>query len=184
MTPIIETRRGVPFRPLSPSARDVHIDDIAHALSNQCRFAGHTRTFYSVADHCVRVSALLEAWGEDVHIQLWGLLHDASEAYLVDLPSPLKIHGELGAAYRAAEERLMQTICVRFGLPRVEPAIVRRADAVLLATEARDLMAYRAEHWASLTEAPMPLPISPRSPDEARHAFLQRFTTLNQARTA
>src|ERR1019366_9954250 len=80
----IRTYSGVRFKPLDPDPA-VGISDIAHALANQCRFGGHSSAFYSVAQHSVRVSEICAA--EDA---LWGLLHDASEAYLVDVPAPLK----------------------------------------------------------------------------------------------
>ena len=63
----ITTYSGNLFWPLLPNPADVRIEDIAHALSNQCRFAGHSHTFYSVAEHCVRVSQLCRR--EDA---LWG----------------------------------------------------------------------------------------------------------------
>jgi hypothetical protein len=118
----ITTFSGMRFWPLIPNPADIRIEDIAHALSNQCRFAGHSREFYSVAEHSVRVSQHCRP--EDA---LWGLLHDASEAYLSDVPAPLK---ELPAfeAYRAAERSLQGTIAVRFGLSTEQPRSVTEAD--------------------------------------------------------
>src|ERR1039457_118422 len=81
----IGTFSGLRFWPLDPNPEKILIDDIAHALAHQCRFGGHASRFYSVAEHSVHVSRLCPP--EDA---LWGLLHDASEAYLVDLPRPLK----------------------------------------------------------------------------------------------
>jgi 5'-deoxynucleotidase YfbR-like HD superfamily hydrolase len=182
MLPRIETRSGIGFWPLSPHVEDIHIGDIAHALSNQCRFSGHTREFYSVAEHCVRVSELLEEWGWDRGVQLWGLLHDASEAYLVDVPSPLKCADGF-ALYRASEEQLMSAIAIRFEIPLSEPAEVCAADGVMLATEARDLMAYRPEHWQKLTHEPLAETIVPWTHETARHNFLSRFRHLTMRDT-
>lgn len=173
----IETFTGTRFRPLVPRNEDIKIQDIAHALSNQCRFSGHTREFYSVAEHSVRVSWLLERWGHDTQTQLWGLLHDASEAYLQDVASPLK-RQSCFEPYRAAEVQLMRAVCHVFELSPKQPDAVTTADLTLLATEARDLMPYLPEHWATLTEAPLPEKITPWVPREARRKFFSRFVDL------
>ncbi len=173
----IETFTGRRFLPLAPVADDICVQDIAHALSNQCRFSGHTKEFYSVAEHSVRVSELLQDWGCSKDIQLWGLIHDASEAYLVDIPAPLK-HTDAFFEYRRSEARLMVAICRRLGLPVAEPERVRWADATLLATEARDLMAYLPEHWAGLVAKPLADKIEPWRPSTAEEAFIQRYEAL------
>lgn len=178
----IETRSGRRFQPLEPIVADIDIEDIAHALSNQCRFSGHVRRHYSVAEHCVRVAQLLARWGQPVGVQRWGVLHDAAEYALVDLPQPLKRHPDF-EPYRRAEARLMLAICERFGLDPIEPEIVRKADRVLLATEARDLMPFRPEHWQQqLTEAPLEYTIYPWSPEYARRVFLETFHHLEAQR--
>ncbi len=183
----IQTFTGRKVHPLELKPEDVDIQDIAHALSMQCRFSGHTLKFYSVGEHSVRVSKLCgDIYGE--HPQ-WGLLHDASEAYLVDIPRPLKYL--IGfAGYRKAESAAMRVVAERFGLPiekndleldptmlRLEPYVVRRADDVLLATEARDLMGPAPEPWQSLPE-PLPTKIKPWSPEQAEVEFLNRCEEL------
>lgn len=173
--PFIETFTGRRFKPLDPWPDDIDIQDIAHALSNQCRFSGHVREFYSVAEHSVRVS-----WTCRPEDALWGLLHDASEAYLVDLPSPLK-QNEGFSGYRASEKELMRVVCQRFGLNEVEPSSVRIADQILLSTEVRDLMFNRPEHWAGqLVQAPLSMRIQPWSAVDAKHKFLLRFNELTK----
>jgi uncharacterized protein len=179
--PFIETFTGTAFRPTHPDINDIWIEDIAHALSNQCRFSGHVRDFYSVAEHSLRVSWALEDWGEDEDVQLWGLLHDASEAYLVDLPTPIK-HSELGLQYRTAEAALMRLICQRFLLAVAEPTAVRVADGVLLATEVRDLMPNRKENWSLLMLRPLEPRITPLPPKTAEALFLARFRELDGQR--
>lgn len=178
MSPFIELRSGRRFTPLEPVVADICIDDIAHALSHQCRFSGHTRVHYSVAEHSVRVSELVEAWGHDRYVQLWALLHDASEAYLVDLPMPIKNDPTIGDAYKKIEARVMRAVCDRFGLLSHEPPQVRDADMVLLATEARDLMPFRPEHWAKLSHAPLLSQIEPWSHETSRRNFIARFTRI------
>lgn len=177
----IETFLGERFQPLDPELERIWIEDIAHALGNQCRFSGHVREFYSVAEHCVRVSRLLESLGEDEDVQLWGLMHDASEAYLVDIPAPLK-KDAFGAEYRRAEDRLMFAVCERFGLPYLEPRSVRLADATLLATEARDLMPFKKEHWCDLNVEPLAERIKPVAPAVAKRLFIERFRDLDGRR--
>ena len=168
----LQTFTGKQFYPLEPRIEDIDIMDIAHSLSLQCRFAGHINEFYSVAQHSVLVS--IECPPKDA---LWGLLHDASEAYLVDVPRPLKHHPSF-KAYREAEDKLMAAICDKFGMEAVMPFYVRHADNVLLATEKRDLMGQEPAPWSPLPE-PCQERIKAVMPDEAKRLFLERFYKLN-----
>ncbi len=118
---------------------DIDLVDIAHALSHLCRWTGHTRTFYSVAQHSVLVADRVWVRTGAPALALAGLLHDAAEAYLGDLASPVK-HSAIAAGFRKLEHRVQTVIAARFGLPRELPLIVHEADGELLATEARDLM--------------------------------------------
>lgn len=179
----IETFTGRRFRPLDPDPAEVCIEDIAHALSNQCRFSGHTRVHYSVAEHSVHVSRLLDRRGCTRDVQLWGLLHDASEAYLVDIPSPLKSTPAF-MPYRVAESTLMGVICERFGLSYEQPQEVSDADAVLLATEVRDLMPAKPAHWdGQLTANPIPGTLHPLGASMAKLEFLATFSRLTEFST-
>ena len=130
----IGTFSGLRFWPLLPNPADILIADIAHALAHQCRFGGHASKFYSVAEHSVHVSQLCLP-----EHALGGLLHDASEAYLVDLPRPLKQLPEF-VPYREAERRLQRAVAVWFGLPEDQPASVTEADDTMLWIEARSLL--------------------------------------------
>src|SRR5690348_18006267 len=109
MIATIHTFTGRTFCPLDPKPEDIDIQDIAHALSCQCRFTGHSRKFYSVAEHCVRVSLLVSP-----DLQLAALLHDASEAYLSDVARPIKRLPAM-AEYRRTEEALQRQIYLCFG---------------------------------------------------------------------
>ncbi len=169
----MQTANGRAFWPLDPRATEVHLDDIAHSLAHQCRFAGHCREFYSVAQHSVLVSHLVPL--EDA---LWGLLHDASEAYLVDLPRPVKRSPGVGPAYRVAEGAVTDAICDHFGLPRQEPESVKLADNRVLLAEARDLMSKPPIAWQETGVKPMRSKIVPWSPGLARAQFLSRFAVL------
>jgi len=170
----MQTFTGRQFWPVDPRPEEVSIVDIAHALAHQCRYAGHCKSFYSVAQHSVIVSRTC-----DPRDALWGLLHDAAEAYLVDLPRPVKRFSDLGAHYRDLEARLVRVICERFGLSVVEPPSVKHADDVALVTEMRDLMAPPPVVWreARNTE-PLGMTIYPHSPEVAKREFLDRFEEL------
>lgn len=178
MEPFIETYTGRTFKPLEPEWSDVRIEDIAHALGNQCRYSGHSRFRYSVGEHSVRVSEAIEEAGGSYVEQMWGLLHDASEAYLVDLPTPLKATRALGDPYRAAESLLMAAICHRFGLPKKQPEIVGVFDVRLLATEVRDLMHGERDYWKKIKAEPLPGRIRPWADGVAEAEFLRRFRRL------
>lgn len=167
----IQTYSGKRFTPIRPNPGAIVIQDIAHALSMQCRFSGHVKQFYSVAQHCVLVSHIC-----DHKDALWGLLHDATEAFLVDVPRPLKKSGKFGA-YMEAERVMQDAICERFGLDKEEPESVHRADTILLATEARDLMYPLRPDWTQPVK-PLPFKIEPASPREAKLLYLERFFEL------
>lgn len=167
----IATYTGKPFYPLDPKPNEIDIADISHALSNQCRFAGHSTNFYSVAQHCVLVSMMCSPENA-----LWGLLHDATEAYLVDIPSPLK-NSSLFAEYKKIENNLMKVICNVFQLPEEEPSEVKLIDKKMLATEARDLTMTQGRGWSNLVE-PYDFHIVPWDPEYARVKYLSRLHEL------
>ncbi len=170
----IRTASGRLVQPAAVAPGEIDITDLAHALSQQCRFGGHTDRFYSVAQHSVAVSRL--AAGVEPTAGLWGLLHDASEAYLVDLPQPLKVLPAF-AGYRAIEADVQARIYARFGLTGAVPDVVHWADEQQLAIEFRDLMPARAgDAWAA--EAAGAAPLKPMRPRTAKAAFLQRFLEL------
>lgn len=169
--PWIQTYSGRRFTPTNPSPDAIVIEDIAHALSMQCRFGGHIKSFYSVAQHCVLVSYICNF--EDA---FWGLMHDASEAYLIDLPRPLKHSGKLDA-YIEFEGKVQAAICKRYDLAEKEPASIKKADTILLVTEARDLLPNKRSDW-TLTVEPLPFKINPLGPREAKDLFMKRFYEL------
>jgi len=171
----IQTYTGKQFFPLEPRHEDVEIVDIAHALSNLCRYGGHTNWFYSVAQHCVHVSEVVPP-----EFALYGLLHDASEAYLIDVPRPLK-HSEGMEAYRAAEARLETLIYERFGLDPAVPDCIKTADNQLLRTEQRDLMKPAAAAWQDLRVGALDFRIIPLNPQGAKEIYLNRFHVLTNA---
>ena len=179
--PYLQTVSGRWVNPFDPDPDQLDAGDIARALANQCRFGGHSRVFYSVAQHSVIVSQLVEQRGGDVEDVFAALMHDATEAYLGDMPHPLKHRSPLGAAFKAAEEHLEQAIRERFSIKAEVPEI-KRADRALLATERR---AFSAEdwHWPELDGVePLELELVAMSPDEAAAAFARRYAELDARR--
>jgi uncharacterized protein len=166
----IQTYTGKAFRPLDPAPGSIDIRDIAHSLSLLCRFNGHCGTFYSVAEHCVRISDYVPQ-----QHAMWGLMHDAAEAYISDLPRPVK---RQIPDFVRFEDDLLQRIMAHYGLPWPMPAEVKRADDLLLATEMRDLMAPPPASW-NLGVEPLPERIEPMSAPDAEAAFLARFHELS-----
>lgn len=166
----IQTHSGRQFFPFDPSRSEIVVEDIAHALSNTCRFTGHVKVFYSVAQHSVLVASLVP-----VLDALTGLLHDASEAYLCDIPSPIKPgipkYKELELA---VEARIAEVFDTQFPMPDT----VRHADQVAVATEARDLMANPPTLW-KIPAAPLPgIHITPWTPERAEQEFLALYREL------
>lgn len=171
----ILTHTGRKFYPMQPHFLDVDIVDIAHALSQQCRFTGHTKEFFSVAQHSISVACQFH-WGRDPLLALVGLLHDAPEAYLADVSTPVK-HALTN--YEDIEAGLWRAIAERFDLPAHWLHFVKHADLVALATERRDLMPYHHEEWPILRGVvPVPWPIRPLPPTEAKELFLDTFDIL------
>lgn len=177
MHPDILTRGGTYFDFVTPRKSVITIEDIAHGLSNVCRFAGHTKFFYSVAQHSYHVSFLVP---EEHAFE--GLMHDAHEAYVGDMPTPLK---RLLPEYAELEHRCEDAVLAAFGLERPLNRSVKRADLIMLATEQRDLLPSHDDEWALLKGIePCKDVIQPWPPEAARMLFLQRFHELYNRRTA
>jgi hypothetical protein len=179
--PYLQTVSGRWVNPFDPDPEQLDAGDIARALANLCRFGGHARHFYSVAQHSVIVSRLVEERGGDVEDAFAALMHDATEAYLGDMPHPIKHRSPLAAAFKAAEEHLEQAIRERFGIKPDVPDI-KRVDRALLATERR---AFSAEdwHWPELDGIePLDLDLTAWPPDEAAQAFTERYGELDARR--
>ncbi len=154
------------------NVEDVTILDIAHALAMTCRFGGHTPLFYSVAEHSVLASHLVPP-----PFALAALMHDAAEALLGDVPSPLKA---MLPDYRALEARTARALARRFALPEVLPPEVHWADRAMLTLERRALFPgagpWRGE--ADLSNLAEPPRFRWWTPQSARARFLARYRTL------
>lgn len=186
--PVITTTFGRQVNLQTFSEEDVDIFTIAHALSNLCRFGGHCREFYSVAQHSVYVAECLRC--ESHHIQQYALLHDAAEAYLVDLPRPLK---RALPQYKEWEERIQTVIYSHFGLPAPDEfadKAVALADNMVLRAEMEDLTNFSQVECKAVSEKSYrPTPVSLIVPwhrtmgDNGKNRFLLEFERLFNEKT-
>jgi len=155
------------------------IEEIASALSNICRFNGHLKYFYSVAQHSVIVSNIVPP-----KLALEALLHDAAEAYVGDTITPLK---NAGPGFKALEAQIDDKIRAQFGLPIDMSRKVHDADMVAFATEVRDVLGPASEEndsldWLKrLDIKPTARAIVPMLPDEAKHVFMARYKEITRS---
>jgi hypothetical protein len=174
----MQTRWGRAFYPLDPRPEDIDICDIAASLAKLCRYTGHTKSFYSVAQHSVLVSTLVPA----EHAR-WGLLHDAAEAYTGDMGRPMKLAIRTPASewgpipYDQVSHSIDIVIAEKFGLPFPAPFCVKQADIMAAAIEKRDVMIRSDWEWPDLPK-PLAVRIFPVGPVEAELMFLQRYVQL------
>ena len=169
----IQTYTGRKFSYDMPSWRDVVIDDIAHGLSNLCRFSGQCSQFYSVAEHSYWVSKIVLP-----QYAMQGLLHDATEAYCADLPRPLK---NLLPGYQDIERETWFAIAVAFDLPAELNGNVKLADNRMLLAERNALMRNTGDAWTGFDGLKTPdVPIECWPPEYAETRFLQRFEELRR----
>jgi hypothetical protein len=171
----IQVVSGGAFDYRNPRPQDIHIEDVAHALGNICRFGGHTLRFYSVAEHSVLVSSIAPP-----HLALQALLHDAAEAFIGDMPRPLKT---LLPEYRVVEARVWRAVAERFGLPEtLDPLIHELDNRVLLAEKAALLRQPAPVSWA-WADGLEPADVTVRAypPTTASLVFLDRYRRLSAA---
>lgn len=178
----IRTNSGIYMNVFEPTSSMLNIEDIAHSLSNQCRFSGHLPQFYSVAQHCVETAKRVKEltiernldgqnyyWPEQVPtkgIELQALMHDASEAYLLDIPTPIK---RRISNYSEYEYNMMVLIGRTYGFSWPMDEIIKEVDAEMLVFE-----------WECLMVKTKPLPngFKVMNNEEAKAAFLEYFNSL------
>lgn len=172
LAPWIETYTGRHFHFLDPTDEQIDIRDIAHSLAFTCRYTGHSRRFYSVAEHSILVSYLASD-------PLAGLLHDASEAYITDIASPIKPHLH---NYKELEDMIMKRIAKKFGFAYPLDPDIKDCDSTQLKTEAKHLLRSGGHPWAHLYPTRRPHGITPNcwSPEEAEKKFLERFEEVRK----
>jgi len=172
----MQTYTGRKFTPLNPSPADIDIVDIAHALSMTCRFGGHCKQFYSVAQHSVLMAE--KAAPED---KLRALLHDAAEAYIGDLIRPVKVHND---PFCQIEDIVELAIADALGMPfPITNAAVKELDNRILTDERDQVMTHTPcsfdDGWPNLP--PLGVTIEEWSPFVAREKFLNAFQEYNHA---
>lgn len=180
MSSSIEILGGVFIDVLNPDPDAIHIEAIAHALAQQVRFAGHCIRPFSIAEHSINVSYVVPP--EDA---LAGLMHDATEAFLVDIPTPIK---RLLPRYYEIEENLYQVIATKYGLPGQLPESVKEADARMAITEKVALLDPNnldRPEWAGLTSRyeaypDFPIPNHTVSWKFMKQNFIRRFRELTK----
>lgn len=173
----LQTFTDEKFDLVNPTLDQVDVRVIAHALARICRFGGHPRQFYSVAQHSVIVSHHVPA-----PYALHALMHDAAEAYIGDVIRPLKtlLKEWTGGKYEAFEANVERVIWKRLGIEWTDDArrAVHDADERALATEARDLFGKPIENWTTKLRPELAIRIIPCNPDQAELGFLARYVEV------
>lgn len=176
----LQTYSGLAFDFMDPKPEQICLKDIVHSLAGLCRYGGHSRFFYSVAQHSVLASLYLEEQGQDKQVQFAGLMHDAAEAYVGDLPTPLK--RLLGESYKRIYKPIERAICAKYNLPSTifDIEAIKEADMQLLADEKAVLHVPEPQPWR-----PMPEPrgschefVTLITVEHAEELFRNRFLEL------
>lgn len=174
---MITTFSGRRMDPCNPRPEDFCVIDIAHALSLKCRFNGHCRFFYSVAQHSVLCAQVARRSGADAR---WALMHDAAEAYLCDVPRPVK--SQL-VGFDAIEQRLLTVLADWLDIPEPSPLprAVELIDNQILSVEWPALMC--GDSAVELPVLPVSSPLHdvvvvPWSLEEGKRRFIWMFNSL------
>ncbi len=155
---------------------EIHLEDIAYSLSMQCRYTGHTRGFYSVAEHSIHITDQLKLRGESLAVQFTGLLHDAAEAYIGDLARPVKV---MLPAFKALEDRIDVALAKRFNVIFPFPPVIKDLDVRIIKDERAQCMGDSGNVWGTDMFEPLGVTIQFWTPAKARAKFLGRFHDLN-----
>lgn len=175
----ILTYTGREFHPFNPCIEDIDIVDIAHALSNECRFTGHCKPNYNVAQHSLILSYIVPQ-----EHALAALLHDAAEAYTRDISSPQKEHlfiiddGGNKLSLKDVESSILNLVFIKYGVSYPDHATIKSYEYMLLAAEVRDLMPHPT-HWF-LPMPAMEARVEPLDHAKSEELFISRFCELTQ----
>ena len=179
----ISTQSVKQFNFLNPKVEDIHILDIAHSLSQLCRFGGHADRFYSVAEHSINVATLLEQQDANKITILAGLLHDATEAYLGDVPRPIKAKLQ---DYENIYLELSEFITFhKFKLNGnwngyVDWEQIHHADRNMCVNEAKQLGLWNNQ-WAEPPDPTLHFPLHCWNSDDAKWLFIYNYIELQEA---
>ena len=171
------TYTGLKFNPLKPDQKKIRIEDIAHQLSLTCRFGGSVGRMLSVAQHSVLVSMYLEREGHGMDTALWGLLHDAAEAYVGDLVVGVK---SLFPDFKIMEDNILQAIISKYGLPWPMPKIVHEWDTIIGCNEAFSFIRGGSPKFYGIDPV-QKVYMSYWESKFAEEAFLERFDLLESS---
>lgn len=181
----IETFTGRRFYFADPKPEMIELEDIAQALSKLCRYNGHCRFFYSVAEH----SVVLARWylstladdptPEEVETAYALLMHDSGEAYLCDVPRPIKAKLP---DYKVLEEAIERAIAHKYGLAYPHPKLVKEADGRIIVDERQQVMNPSPNDWAIDGLEGLGVVIGGWEPVVAYLNFIQTHTMLNELR--
>ncbi len=178
----ISTQSVKQFNFLDPKVEDIHIIDIAHSLSQLCRFGGHAERFYSVAEHSINVATLLEQQGANKITVLAGLLHDATEAYLGDVARPIKMKlKDYQDIYLELSEFITFT---KFKLDNdVDWEQIYMVDRNMCVNEAKQLELWN-DQWAEPPDPTLHFPLHCWNSDDAKQLFIYNYVELQEATNA
>lgn len=174
----MQTFSGRAVYPLDLREEDIALIDIAHSLSMQCRYNGHSTQFYSIAEHSVHIAKALMADFNDPELAMAGLMHDASESYLTDIARPVK---PFLSNYKEFEEQAEATIVKKYKLIKMTDPRVKEYDNRILVDEKSVLMVRPPKEW-SIPAMGIGIVIHAWSPLEAKNEFLACFVELDDLR--
>lgn len=174
----IFTNSGTRVFLANPTVDTIHLDDIAHGLSNLCRFNGQCNKFYNVAEHSVHVASVVHRLFGDLELTRAALMHDSPEAYIGDMTRPLK---DIDFVYQILEMRFEAVIQDRFGLEiPFHDERIKRADYDVFFAEMDTLFDFNYEAW-NLNGDPADVKILGWDPPQAKKSFLKMAHELGLA---
>lgn len=171
----LETYTGRKYWAADPRAEDITIFDIAHSLAYKCRYNGHTANYYSVAEHCVTLALLARSLRMPVDVQFQMLMHDGSEAYLPDVPRPIKHFFPGLVAMEKLNDRVIREWC---GLSHDVPPVVKEWDSRIIVDERRQVLLPSGHQWVSDSLTPLNVTLACRDPYEAQMHFLSAYQVI------